>query len=148
LLVEDPEAAALQARHAAFFVDLAARATSELSGPPVADRHVELESEHDNLRAAVRWVVGSADTGAAQVLGAALARFSQIGNHLTEGRAWLEEFLTLSDARTAGRARILVGAGLLGAYQGDYEFATTCLLEGVGICRMVGDDRELALGLF
>jgi non-specific serine/threonine protein kinase len=142
------EAERLAARHAAFFVDLAARATSELTGPPSADKHIQLEAEHDNLRATVRWVIGCADADAAHLLGAALARFSQIGNHLAEGRAWLAEILTLSNEPTVGRARVLIGAGLLAAYQGDYEFATESLLDGVGICRMLHEDRELAHGLF
>jgi non-specific serine/threonine protein kinase len=142
------ESAQLSGQHAAFFVDLAARATSELAGPPSPDKHVQLEAEHDNLRATVRWVIGRGDADAAYLLGAALARFSQIGNHLAEGRAWLAEILTLSDEPTLGRARVLIGAGLLAAYQGDYEFATESLLDGVRICRVLGEDRELAHGLF
>jgi tetratricopeptide (TPR) repeat protein len=142
------ESARIAQQHAAYFVDLAARATNELAGPPSADRHIQLEAEHDNLRATVRWVIASADMDAAHILGAALARFSQIGNHLAEGRAWLAEILTLSDEPTVGRARVLIGAGLLAAYHGDYEIATHSLQEGVGICRMLGEDRELAHGLF
>lgn len=71
-----------------------------------------------------------------------------VGNHLAEGRAWLAEILTISDEPTVGRARVLIGAGLLAAYQGDYEFASQSLLEGVGICRLLAEDRELAHGLF
>jgi non-specific serine/threonine protein kinase len=138
----------VSAGHAAYFVNLAAQATSELSGPPDASRHVDLESEHDNLRATVRWVIGHREVQAAHTLGTALARFSQIGNHLTEGRGWLAEILALADEPSVGRARTLVGAGLLGAYQGDYTFAVECLIEGVGICRSLGEDRELAHGLF
>ncbi len=135
-------------RHAAYFVDLAARATSELAGPPTGEQRVDLESEHDNLRTTVRWVVAHADVDDAHVLGTALARFSQIGNHLSEGRAWLAQILALSEEPTAGRARTLIGAGLLGSYQGDYAFAYKSLLQGVEICRKLGEDRELAHGLF
>jgi non-specific serine/threonine protein kinase len=142
------DAARVSARHAAFFVKLAAQATSELAGPPEANRPVDLEAEHDNLRATVRWVIGHADVDAAHTLGTALARFSQIGNHLSEGRGWLAEILALSEEPSVGRARTLVGAGLLGAYQGDYTFAVECLVEGVAICRGLGEDRELAHGLF
>jgi non-specific serine/threonine protein kinase len=147
-LLASDDFAHVSASHAAFFVALAAQATSELSGPPEANRRVDLESEHDNLRATVRWVIGHADVEAAHTLGTALARFSQIGNHLTEGRGWLAEILALSEEPSVGRARTLVGAGLLGAYQGDYRFAVECLVEGVGICRDLGEDRELAHGLF
>ena len=142
------EAARVSANHAAYFVNLAAQATSQLSGPPDSGRQVELALEHDNLRATVRCVLANADVQAAHVLGTALARFSQIGNHLTEGRAWLADILALSDEPTAGRARTLIGAGLLGAYQGDYAFAEACLADGVSLCRALGEDRELAHGLF
>jgi non-specific serine/threonine protein kinase len=138
------ELARVSAQHAAYFVNLAAQATSELSGPPSSERQVDLESEHDNLRATVRWVLANADVAAAHMLGTDLARFSQIGNYLTEGRAWLADILALSDEPTAGRARTLIGAGLLGAY----TFAYTCLSDGVGLCRALGEDRELAHGLF
>src|SRR5207248_478608 len=52
-----PEVNALRDRHAAFFTVLAERAARALVGPDEAQWLGRLEREHDNLRAALRWLV-------------------------------------------------------------------------------------------
>ena len=50
------EAAEIRRRHAGFMLQLAERAGSELKGPRQGEWLERPETEHDNLRAAMRWV--------------------------------------------------------------------------------------------
>jgi len=143
------EQAHAQARHAAHFIDLAERAEPTLWGPDQASLQRVLEREHDNLRAALRWLMDQQHTTAAQRLGGTLARFWQMGNYLSEGRSWLAELLALPVAgNDAERARMLVGSGLIASYQGDYASAERALTEGVAVSRAIGDDASLGHALF
>jgi DNA-binding CsgD family transcriptional regulator/tetratricopeptide (TPR) repeat protein len=143
------ERAEAQARHAAHFIDLAERAEPTLWGPDQASLQRVLEREHDNLRAALRWLMDQRQTTAAQRLGGTLARFWQMGSYLSEGRSWLAELLALRvDGNDGERARMLVGSGLIASYQGDYSAAEWALTEGVAVSRATGDAASLGHALF
>ncbi|MBV9357952.1 MAG: hypothetical protein JO023_20775 [Chloroflexi bacterium] len=143
------EAAHTRTRHAAWCVDLAAAADPELWGPAVDTWQAKLERELDNLRVALRWLIRCGEVAQAQRLGAPLARFCQVGNHLTEGRAWLTEILALAGGEgSLEHARVLIGAGLLDTYLANYQVAQANLQQGVEVCRAAGDATALATGLY
>jgi predicted ATPase len=77
--------------------------------------------EHDNLRAAINHVIAAGDAEWALRLGAALFRFWEQRDHLTEGRETLDRVLAMGDAGapTRLRARALYGATILADLQGD-----------------------------
>ncbi len=89
------EAEDVRRRHAEYYVTLAQRADLELQGASQAEWLERLEREHDNLRAALSWLLdrGEAET----VLRAATAvwRFWQTRGHYSEGQLWLERGLEL-----------------------------------------------------
>src|SRR5579871_915705 len=80
------EAAALRRAHAAYFLALAEGAEPALKGAEQAVWLERLEREHDNLRAALRWAVESAEGEMGLRLGGALWRFWYVRGHLSEGR--------------------------------------------------------------
>ncbi|MBV9601491.1 MAG: hypothetical protein JOZ87_32170, partial [Chloroflexi bacterium] len=148
-LEERNEGELTRRRHATLCVDLARAADPELWGPSVDACQAKLDSELDNLRVALRWLIVSGEVTDAQRLGGTLARFCQVGNYLSEGRAWLSEILALHGTEgSVDHARVLIGAGLLDTYLGNYVAAQTNLARAVGVCRDAGDDVALVTGLW
>ncbi len=141
---------AMLRRHAAFFLTLAERAGAALGG----DGHVawldRLETEHENLRAALHWFIRRGHDPVAGVqLAGSLAPFWEARGYLREGRAWLEEALQASSPEEyALRARALGGAGRLAFRQGDHDAAQALLAESLMLARRVGDDHLAAHALF
>jgi predicted ATPase len=107
-------------RHAAYFIALVEHTEPELFGHDHLVAQARLEREHDNCRAALRWLVDRAETEAAQRLAAALGRFWFYRGYLTESAAWMERVLALpgSDQRTAGRAKCLWGCAVVSLSRG------------------------------
>ncbi len=95
------QCAALEARHAAYYIGLAERASFELmdAGRDVWLRH--LDPEIDNLRAALAWSLCHAPAQCVQMAGA-LWRFWEARGLFAEGRDWLDR--ALSAAGTHGVA--------------------------------------------
>lgn len=149
-LAEGGEAEELRRRHAAFYLDVVEDAEPELRGPRQSEWLERLESEHDNLRAALRW---SKESGEAEVglrMAAAPRRFWEIRGHLSEGRGWLEEMLTLAGLELASPsllAKAFYAAGALARCQSDYKQAVTHLEQALALYRHVQDRRGIATSL-
>src|SRR5206468_4300698 len=121
----------LRDRHLDWHLDFAERARAELLGPDQKEWLDRLDTEHDNLRAALQWSqTGVRDGSSALQLGVALWRFWYVRGYLSEGRRWLAAALDLgqdsyADSRDGHaqppslRARALYGAGVLARSQGD-----------------------------
>lgn len=137
-LHESGEAEAIRDRHLCTYLDLADTTELKLFGVNQTASLALLESEHDNLRAALEW--GLRQTSNAQIrlaalrLTAVLARFWHLCEHLYEGRAWLEEALviaqgwpaedissTQSVAMQTVRAKLLYGLGNLTGSMDDKQ---------------------------
>jgi hypothetical protein len=114
----------------------------------VADWQVVFETDADNVRAALRWLIDSGQVASAQQLGSMLARSWQMGNSLDEGRGWLAELLRLPVADPATRAQVLLADGLLAIYQADFVAARAHLEKGAPCVRVVGDEVGVAQALF
>jgi non-specific serine/threonine protein kinase len=92
-LLQRGEAHVARKRHAEFFLRLFEQAAAEMRSGAERRWLVRLESERDNLEAALRWLVDQGDTESAQRLGAAAHRFWFYGGHVAEGRRWLWRLL-------------------------------------------------------
>jgi predicted ATPase/DNA-binding CsgD family transcriptional regulator len=136
----------LRRTHAAHYLASAEAAEPELTGPHQVAYLKQLEGDHDNLRAALRYSLDSGSDETALRLASALWNFWLARGYLGEGRRWLEEALA---AESAGplRAKVLHGAGVLAHYQGDYVQATALCTESLELCRHAGDQRGIARGL-
>src|SRR6266540_1966218 len=144
LLMAGGEAPAMQRKHAEVFLALAEMAESELEGADQGAWLSQLQQEHDNLRAALDWVVehGDADTGLR--FARALRLFWFMRGHLTEGRRRLAQILKLMGGSAAARAKALDSAGFLARYQGDYAAAAAIINESLTIWRTLGDNQGIA----
>jgi predicted ATPase/DNA-binding CsgD family transcriptional regulator len=149
-LVASGEMDAIARSHATYFLSLAERAESELTGSSQGAWLTRLEAEHDNLRAALRWALGSRDIGMALRLSGALAQFWALHGHLREGHDLLKESLDLAgDAHPykAQRAKALYGAGVLAQNLGELSRASAWLEESLALGRELHDKRTEARSL-
>jgi predicted ATPase/DNA-binding CsgD family transcriptional regulator len=148
-LDESGEEAEVRRRHAGFFGGFAEEAERELGGPDQARWLTRLETEHDNVRAALSFSPGEGgDAGSAVRLAAALWGFWFARGYLSEGRRWLESALSRTGpATTLARAKALNGAGWLAAYQDEYGAAKAHIEEGLTLYRELGDKEGIATSL-
>jgi tetratricopeptide (TPR) repeat protein len=104
------------------------------------------DAEHDNFRAAVQSLTTTGDVDWALRLGAALFRFWEQRDHLTEGRATLARVLTMPGAAvpTRLRARALYCASVLADIQADLGAAEMLSREARDIYREFDDTQGVA----
>ncbi|HEX5707051.1 MAG TPA: tetratricopeptide repeat protein, partial [Pyrinomonadaceae bacterium] len=135
-------------RHAGFFLRLAEEADPELGGERLDFWLEQLEEEHDNLRAALRWSLDTGDEETALRLVRALWWFWYLHGHYEEGRAWLGRALEAGGREeSAHRARALVGAGVLAFLQCEYASAEGHLKDGLELARRLNDRQSTAMAL-
>jgi len=100
------ERAALERRHAEYYLSLAEEAEPRLKGPEQLAWLVRLEAEQDNLRAALEWSLG--ETGEAILglrLAGALGWFWYLRCYYEEGDRWLARVIAWTEGKACGTAR-------------------------------------------
>lgn len=140
---------AIRQRHAAYFLALAAEARPDLTWPRRMARSWldRLETEHDNLRAALGWFDRSGQWVDCLRLATALSSLWDAHGYLTEGRRWLEQALEPDrtvDAPPVLRAAALTDLGLLTLRQGDFDRAEARLVTARAAWLGLGDPGGLA----
>jgi tetratricopeptide (TPR) repeat protein len=134
--------------HAAFFAGMVARARPELSGPEQGAWFDRFDVEHDDIRAALRWLLRRRETDVALRLVGVLWAFWWIRGYPGEGSDWLRQALALDGASdSATRALALAGAGTLAEVQGDYDRAAALHAESLALARANGSDLDAARAL-
>jgi non-specific serine/threonine protein kinase len=141
--------AAVRVRHRDYYLALAEEADPKLRGAEQAEWLRRLEEEHDNLRAGLDWSLVEAEPKGGLRLCGALQRFWWTRGHFTEGRQWCTRVLGKAGAeeRTRERAKVLIEAGALAFFQGDYPAARALLEESLAILRELGDRFGIAVSL-
>jgi predicted ATPase/DNA-binding CsgD family transcriptional regulator len=121
-LEESGEADAVQQQHRDWYLDFAERANVKLRGHEQELWLSRLETEHDNLRAALAWSKIRRDVVAWLRLTGALIWFWFINGHWGEGRRWVEDALS-AGGTAAPLALFWVrwGAVLFSFAQGDLK---------------------------
>jgi predicted ATPase/DNA-binding XRE family transcriptional regulator len=148
VLEHSGEAEAVRLRHAAYYLELLERAD------PVQNVWLHcLESEHDNLRAALSWTLDRRDAGKALRITGGAWRFWQLHGHLREGLSWLDAALTLElslpDLRSVqARAKALLGAGWLLRDYGDWMRMKASFEDSLSLYREIDDPEGLAYALY
>jgi predicted ATPase/class 3 adenylate cyclase len=152
----------LRRRHARYYAAAAGGLIDQLRGPGNLTAFDKLESEHDNLRAALTWsfkttpadATGDSERIATGVqLVQALAPFWYRHSHTAEGRQWLQRAMELGTAHAgAPLAEMAHGLALLMQQQGELREALDLLERSLAIWRDLGDQswqaRELnSLGI-
>jgi predicted ATPase len=146
-LTESEELEEFQRRHAEYFTGFAERCASEIDGPVQSEWLVRLESEHGNLRSALRWAHRHEPVLFTRLC-AALGAFWEYRSYLTEGRYWLEVAIETRDGVPDElRAGVLNYAGIMARAQGDYDRGRARSEEAVSLWRSLGNQERLANAL-
>ena len=125
--MKSSEAQAVRCKHADFFLAFAEQAEPGLTGPQQGKRLASLETEHNNLRAAVMSYIeewGDRSSAAHGLCPMAFLEDAWILRRRTEvcsGRFFRWKQVRL--CATVARAKALHGAGLLASAQGDYRIS-------------------------
>src|SRR5207253_527837 len=146
-LVESGEAETLRDRHLDLFRRLAEAAAPRLRGREQLIWLDRLETENDNLRAALEWAAGVGRAEAGLAMAGALGEFWGLRGYWSEGRAWLEKALAQAgssvDPPSVVRAQALRIMGLIASNQGDSAAGGAALAESVELFRAAGDQPGL-----
>ena len=134
--------------HLSCFVALGLEFNREVIGTKQHAWLARMESEHDNLRAALAWSTEASPLDGLQ-LAVALDAFWRIRGFLAEGREWFARLLDIVpiDLRTRLRARGLYAAALFAILQGDYAAGKGWLQESLMLFREIDDPRNVAYAL-
>jgi predicted ATPase len=146
-LAESHDELATRRAHAAYYLVLAEEGAEDIAAQREwLDR---FEVEHDNFRLALDYLIKTGDAEWGLRLGAALFRFWETREHLTEGRDAIARLLALEGTRTRPklRARLLFAAAVLAGEQGDYHTARPLFEESLEICADLNDNRGVAVAL-
>jgi len=132
--------------HATYYQRLAEEAEPELYGPIRKVWWDRLEREHENLRAALQWVLDQArrdktrqSAEMALRFGGALRNFWAESGYWNEGRTFLEQALTESTGIVSSvRTKALIAVGHLAFLQGDYDRTETLCKEILAVNQKPG----------
>ncbi len=147
-LLEAGEAQEFRDRHRDLFLELAERAEPELQSRSQATWLDRLETEHDNLRAALEWSIESGVESGLRMAGA-LWRFWSLRGYLSEARDWLAKALRTSAGGSypEAEAKALRAAGVLALNQDDHTNARLFLEQSLDLCRLLADKKGEAAAL-
>ncbi len=145
-LLESNEVEHLRNRHLEFFRTLAENAFPKLYSRESSVWMDKLESDHDNLRAAIDWSLESGNADAGLRLSLGIAQFWRWRGYVGEGRARLLALLARPEtqARTATRARGLSELANYSGFLGMLDAALELSDEAIAIAREV--DEPLVVG--
>jgi non-specific serine/threonine protein kinase len=147
VLASSGRADALRAAHLGFYLGMVQAMEGELREAFPIVALGRLESDVDNLRAALTWGFQH-DPPRAVELTRRLERLWSSPGYYAEGRRWYARTLALGDrVAPEDRAAALARAGRLAFQQGDYDEALRLYEEGLAIRRALGDRRRIARGL-
>jgi len=135
--------------HAAYYLALAEEAESVLPDFQQAVWQKRLEQEHENLLAAMQWLLERRQIEEALRMAAALEHFWLFGDYVSEGRSFLEQALRTSSESNVPvssevRARALRVAGSLVYNQQDPERAIAFFEESERLSRHLQDKQGMA----
>lgn len=146
-LLEAGDGAVWRDRHLAHYRALAEEAAPQLFGPDQRSWLDKLETEHDNIRAALGGNEQRNTMDSLRLAGS-LWLFWSVRGHVTEGREWLSRFLaTDSGGASVALGNALSAAGNLAGIQGSYEAAKTLHGESLKIRRELGDRVAISRSL-
>jgi tetratricopeptide (TPR) repeat protein len=145
-LTENEEEADTRLAHAAYALVVAEELQAHSRPPETSEWVKQCDAEHDNLRAALDWLVETDHGEWALRLGAALFQFWEAREHLAEGRRLLQRILNMKSTApaTSVRARVSFYAGAFTASQRDYDEAFTLFDDARRLYAELHDDKGVA----
>jgi predicted ATPase len=155
-LAESTDEDAIRDRHLDYFMNFAEAVAPKLHGPEQMQWLDRLDSEHDNIRAALEWSLSEGRVEKGLRLAGALAWFWERRGYWSEGRERVERLLNQPEAaaKTLNRANGLFAASVLASSLGSAWIAGSkasrpYLEEAIAIAREHGQagKRLCALAL-
>lgn len=144
------KAESMRRAHAGFFLDLVEKAEPHLKASDQAFWLERLEVERDNFRGCLKWAKNAGELSLGLRIAGAHGRFWLARGYLSEGRRWLEEFLSPTDTTNiepAVRAKALYEAGVLAHLQGDDVRARMLLQQSLALYRHMSITPGIASSL-
>lgn len=135
-------------RHADYYLKLAEQIAPTLTGIEQKSSLATLEEEHKNLQSALVWYSGHGQIEMGLRMVEALGHFWLMHGYITEGRKWLEIFLTSEQAKTASillRTRAVVMASRLASRQNEYDLAAQMAEQALAESLNSEDQRSISL---
>ncbi|HKV58716.1 MAG TPA: tetratricopeptide repeat protein [Ktedonobacteraceae bacterium] len=135
--------------HALYYLAVAEEAEVQTKGMQQEKWLERLEREHDNMRAALGWMMERQEVELLLRLSGALWWFWAVHGHISEGRQWLERALTAgSEAVPSLRAKALYASGALAYIQDDQSQAESRFRESLALYRQLGEQRGVGISLY
>jgi predicted ATPase/transcriptional regulator with XRE-family HTH domain len=136
----------IERRHAEYFLHWVHATPLPVAGEQQKRRLDQLEQEHDNLRAALRWLLHH-EPADALALVTGLGEFWFMRGYYAEGRQWLATALARTPGETLDRAKALLALGQLTHHQGDYPTAQAQLDQSLHLFQGLDDQPGIARAL-
>ncbi len=146
-LDERGEFEVLRASHTRYFEQLVCQAESELNSSTESRWLARLGYDRDNLRAALEWLLRTGQAEAAAGAAWTLWQFWVAHSNLREWQQWTAEMLNGLPDGSGARAKALVLAGGVAAWQGDYARGVPLLEEGVALFERLGERNHAVSAL-
>jgi predicted ATPase/class 3 adenylate cyclase len=138
----------VRAQHLEYFLGLAQSGEIDVVGREDPVYFQVLETELDNLRAALDWSLTGHKAPEDALRLAGTLRFLWNISYQTEGMKWLTAALEKNEHAVAGlRAKTLNGIALVASYQGNYPQMKTVCKESAVLAHEANDKHETALAL-
>ena len=141
------ESAIVARRHADYYTVLVQEIASGLRSANQAARLAALDREHDNILAALDWMLAAGDAAAALATAAVLGPYWRLRGRSSEGIAWLERALAEESEADPGRLAALNQLALLQYQTSQLEAARAVLDKAIVIARAAGNRAEEAQAL-
>ena len=150
-LASGPEYEELARRHAHTYLALVERLAPEMIGRKAREVTDRLESDHDNLRAALDWAVQRGEVEFALRFVIAVWRLWQTRGHINEARARVDLILALpgvADQPAGLVSRALAAAGGVTYWQGDNRATHVYYTRALEMARETADRLLVAESLY
>ena len=133
-------------RHAAHFLKLAESARAGLEGPSQVAWLDRLEAEHDNLGAAISWLLDQDQPAPALQLGAMTWQYWWLRGHTEENARYGEVIVASGEKLPPGQLGYAqIGLGVLLILSGDKARAQVLFEQALALFRRLGDKRGTAI---
>jgi predicted ATPase len=145
-LQQSGELASVKRAHAAYCLVLAEESAADMAPAERESWLDRCDAEHDNFRAAIEYLIESANSEWGLRLGGALFWFWESREHLTEGRRLLAALLEMPETNLVSpyRARAMYAAGVLADAQLDFDSARDLFNHGLELQLQLGDKHGVA----
>jgi diguanylate cyclase (GGDEF)-like protein len=130
--------------HLDHYRGFAVRSSAGMAGPEQAEWAARLQLEYPNMRAAMNWALERGRGEAAAEICDGLWRYWRNGEHIREGRDWLERILARRGLADPVRLGLLYPAAVLAATQDDATAASRLGRDGLRLADGLGDRRAAA----